>query len=76
MKGDNIINQQGVYGTKGMESSGNKPGSRWGSVSWTDNQNILWLFGGEGYTYNSFGWLNDLWKYNPATNEWTWMKGE
>ncbi len=76
MKGDNIPNQPGLYGTQGMESSGNKPGSRWGSVNWTDNQNTLWLFGGEGFTPNGFGWLNDLWNYNPATNEWTWVKGD
>ncbi len=34
---------------------------------------VIW---GEGFTPNGFGWLNDLWKYNPATNEWTWVKGD
>lgn len=36
----------------------------------------LWLFGGEGFDSNSnFANVNDLWKYNPSTNEWTWMSG-
>lgn len=24
---------------------------------------------------NVFGYLNDLWKYNPDTYQWTWMSG-
>jgi N-acetylneuraminic acid mutarotase len=32
--------------------------------------------GGSGYTRTFNGCLNDLWKYNIATNLWTWMKGD
>jgi len=77
IKGDNITEQPGVYGTKGNANAANKPGAIYASVSWTDNSGNLWLFGGFGYTSNGdFGFLNDLWKYSPATNMWTWVKGD
>ncbi|HMU47026.1 MAG TPA: kelch repeat-containing protein [Chitinophagaceae bacterium] len=76
MKGDNTISQYAVYGTQGNAATNNKPGATNGSVSWTDLNGNLWLFGGYGYTNNNFGFLNSLWKFNPATNQWTWMKGD
>ena len=48
ISGSNIINQQGNYGQPGISSS-NIPGSRYGSVSWIDNNNHFWLFGGYGF---------------------------
>jgi N-acetylneuraminic acid mutarotase len=66
----------GYYGTKGIADSSNKPGARFDAVSWTDEDGNLWLFGGQGYDSSGQpGWLNDLWKYNIATNEWTWESG-
>jgi hypothetical protein len=57
----------GVYGTLGTPAAGNIPGGRAYIVSWTDISGNLWLFGGAGYDANgSYGWLNDLWKYQPA----------
>jgi N-acetylneuraminic acid mutarotase len=76
MKGDNTIDQVGIYGTKGQAAVANKPGSRDFSATWKDNNGHLWLFGGYGYDGNVLGYLNDLWKYNPATNQWTWIKGD
>jgi len=76
MKGDSTIEQYSVYGTKGIANENNKPGATYASVSWTDDNNNLWLFGGYGFTNNNFGFLNSLWKYNTATNQWTWMKGD
>jgi len=76
IKGDNIIGQQAVYGTQGIANATNKPGAIYASISWTDNSGNLWLYGGFGHTDNDFGFLNDLWKYNPATNQWTWIKGD
>lgn len=71
MKGSNIGGQPGVYGTQGVASPSNLPGSRWECVaSWTDNNDNLWLFGG----FNA-ALYNDLWRYSIANNEWTWMKG-
>lgn len=76
IKGDKNINSYAVYGTKGTAHVNNKPGSNYASVYWTDNDGNLWLFGGFGYTANDIGLLNDLWKYDPVTNNWTWMKGD
>jgi hypothetical protein len=77
IKGPGITDQVGVYGSQGIPSSTNNPGSRgWGVLSWVDTAGNLWLFGGLGYDINSTdGYLNDLWKYSIITNEWTWMKG-
>lgn len=74
--GSSNSNQAGVYGTKGTPSPSNIPGSRSGSNSWTDNNGNLWLFGGNGKDSTSTsGGLNDLWKYNIQTNQWTWVSG-
>ena len=77
MKGDNTSNNFGTYGTMGTPAAGNKPGSREGcGQNWTDNSGNLWLFGGGGYATSSSGQLNDLWKYDPLTNNWTWVNGD
>src|SRR5450759_427112 len=76
MKGTNIYDQNGTYGTQGVPDPTNTPGARWGAVSWKDTNSVLWLFG--GYGPDSTGnWddLNDLWKFDPFTTNWTWMKG-
>jgi len=66
VSGDNIGNQRGVYGSKGVADAANKPGARYGSVSWIDNNGNLWLFGGDGYdSAGNIVSLNDLWKYKP-----------
>ena len=68
--------QPGVYGALGTPAPQNTPGSRNFAASWTDSNGNLWLFGGSGYDVNSIaGPLNDLWKFNPLTNEWAWMSG-
>ena len=66
----------GVYGTLGTPAAANAPGGRYAAASWTDSSGHLWLFGGWGYDVNgNSGYLNDLWEFNPATNEWAWMSG-
>lgn len=66
----------GVYGTVGVPTAANVPGSRENAVGWTDTGGNLWLFGGEGYDSTpNFGSLNDLWKFDPTTSQWTWMGG-
>lgn len=76
VKGDNQLDRTGVYGTKGTEHNNNKPGARYGSVTWKDATGNLWLYGGYGYNSSSSGILNDLWKYNPTSNKWTWVSGD
>ncbi|UWZ84836.1 chitobiase/beta-hexosaminidase C-terminal domain-containing protein [Occallatibacter riparius] len=73
--------QAGVYGTKGVSSSANHPGGRNSAAGWMDQDDNLWLFGGYGFGSTNADWafssgfLNDLWRFNPATDEWTWMTG-
>jgi hypothetical protein len=67
----------GAYGTLGVPSPDNAPGARLQAVTWTDRENRLWLFGGQGSDAKTpgLGYLNDLWEFSPETREWTWMGG-
>lgn len=68
--------QPGVYGTLGMAATTNIPGGRDSAATWSDTSGNFWLFGGEGVDANgNFGGLNDLWEFNPSTNQWNWMGG-
>lgn len=76
VSGSSTRDQSGIYGTKGLADSLNVPGARQGAVSWPDSNGNLWLFGGLGVdSAGNHGWLNDLWKYDPTTLEWTWVSG-
>lgn len=78
VRGDIFPYQPGVYGTKGIPSPLNDPGSRaYGALSWVDANNNLWLYGGDGMDlFADAGNLSDLWKYSVANNEWTWVNGD
>ena len=66
----------GSYGTLGVPSATNLPGGRSGALSWTDQQGQFWLMGGLGYdSGGNYGYLNDLWKFNVTTKQWTWIGG-
>lgn len=72
MKGSSGSNGAAVYGTQGVSNPNNTPGALYEATQWTDKQGNFWLFGGLkdfGSEYNTF------WKFDPAINEWTWMKG-
>lgn len=70
------FNQPGIYGTLGTPAASNIPGGREGAVSWTDHAGNFWLFGGYGFDANgTLCYLNDLWKFDPATGAWGWMSG-
>jgi len=71
MTGNGLTNPIANYGVLGVPSPTNTPGVRsYAAMTWTDEDDNLWMFGGY-----STGYLNDLWKYDIATNEWTWMSG-
>lgn len=76
MGGANVVNTWPIYGTRGIEAATNKPGGRGGQATWTDASGNLWFFGGGGYTNSGTGALNDMWRYNMTTGNWTWMKGD
>jgi len=71
VSGSNTLEAIGSYGVRGTAAVGNVPGARSGAVSWVDAQDNLWLFGGG----TSLGFANDLWKFTPSTNLWTWVSG-
>ncbi len=76
VKGAKIINQPGVYGTRGTPHGLNCPGARYSALSWTGDDGALWLFGGNGWDgASNAGYLNDLWRFDPLTTNWTWIKG-
>ncbi len=69
----------GVYGSLGVPNVRNVPGGRRGASGAVDHNGKIWLFGGLGYgdvvyepaDYNQ----NDLWEFDPSTNQWTWLSG-
>lgn len=75
--GSNLANQNGAYGTQGTAAASNIPGGRQEAVGWADANGNLWLFGGEGEDSvgTTNGILNDLWVYNIANNQWTFVMG-
>lgn len=76
VKGSSFRREPGSYGTRGVPHPENIPGGRDDAVSWTGDAGNLWLFGGNGRDEDgSRGRLNDLWRYSPSSNEWTWMSG-
>jgi len=77
ISGGNVAKASGIYGTQGTAATGNVPGGRNASSAWIDSSGNLWLFGGYGYdSIGSVGRLNDLWKYDPSSAQWTWIGGE
>jgi N-acetylneuraminic acid mutarotase len=81
VSGANFQDENGVYGTQGIASTSNSPGSRQDSVSWIDGNGNFWLFGGNGLDSvtsgvgAAVGCLNDLWEFSPTAKTWTWVSG-
>lgn len=77
VNGPNTANAPGVYGSQGVAAAANVPSPRDSAATWMDASGDLWLFGGEGYLVSTgyFHRLNDLWKFSPASGEWTWVAG-
>jgi Galactose oxidase, central domain/Kelch motif len=79
VSGSSLANQIGIYGTPGVASATNAPGGRQEAVGWADAAGNLWLFGGEGEDGNNpptaNGILDDLWEYNIAAKQWTFVLG-
>ena len=71
MKGSSISGANSVWGSIGVEDPANMPSSRGSYSRWKDLNGNLWLFGGDIY-----GQKDDMWKYNPLTNNWAWMSGD
>jgi N-acetylneuraminic acid mutarotase len=68
LKGLPIAKGLATYGVKGVPNNANTPGARSGSSAWVGPDGMFYLFGGSAN--------NDLWKYNPSANVWTWINGQ
>ena len=76
VNGSNTKGASGSYGTLGVPSATNVPGSRETSTAWIDGNSNLWLFGGGGTdSAGSQFFLNDLWMFSLANKSWTWVSG-
>ena len=77
VKGSYVANTAGIYGVCGAEAPANTPGARWGGMQWRDGAGDFWLFGGWGYGDSTEmpGPLGDLWRFSPASGNWTWVRG-
>ena len=83
--GGSYCQQPGTYGALGVAAAANVPSGRSNAASWIDNHGNLWLFGGQNYDPASLsdgnfqidnsGFLNDLWEFSPASQQWTWVGG-
>ena len=67
LSGSKTAKAVGVYGTKGIASAANVPGARVDATATVGRDGMAYVFGGSNN--------NDLWKYNPNTNAWTWIAG-
>jgi N-acetylneuraminic acid mutarotase len=71
VSGSNTAYPAASYGTLGTAAPSNVPDGRDEAASWIDSADNLWLFGGNSLS----GFHNDLWKFTPSTNQWTWVSG-
>jgi autotransporter-associated beta strand protein len=77
VKGTTGVKGLGVYGTRGTPATGNIPGARSSAAGWADADGNLYVFGGNsmGSSGTTIALMNDLWKYDPVSNNWTWVNG-
>ena len=65
-----------AYKAKGLASSQNEIGSRYGSATWMKSDSELVVYGGYGYDQGGTQHaLNDYWIFSRTTREWTWKAG-
>lgn len=77
ISGKSESNQQANWGTEKSVASGNSPGSRSGSATWTDKDGNLWLFGGTSQRYGAgkSDYNSDLWLFDSRKQLWSWRSG-
>jgi len=76
MHGGSTLDTAGTYGALGVPDPANQPGGRNDPVGWVDAAGDLWLFGGNGVDATACtSELNDVWRFQIGTGEWTWMMG-
>lgn len=69
----NLIEQTGDY-----TGSTPKPGSKYSAAAFKGTDGSFWMYGGlrgDGSITNPLGATDDLWKFNPVTEQWTVVNG-
>lgn len=78
LQGDSVKNTLPVFGTKGIADPANKPGALTDGIGWS-RDNKLYLYAGSGIQNvpenTNNGPYNNVWEYDPANNNWTWLNG-
>ena len=75
MSGSNTANNNGTVGTQCVPDTNNAPSARYENrMFWVDDDGNFWVYGGIRSDATS-SIVNDLWQYNPSTNEWVWVSG-
>jgi len=76
IKGSDEAGQAGTYGIKGTAAAANTPGARQDAAVCM-LLGKAYLTGGTGKDKSVFtsSTLNDLWSFNPISNNWTWLNG-
>ncbi|KAL2915134.1 hypothetical protein HK105_205239 [Polyrhizophydium stewartii] len=67
MAGTNTPGGVGTPGTLAVASTSNLPGARMAASSWASDTGDMYIMGGISPT----GYFSDLWRFRPATAEWT-----
>ncbi|MCA6364357.1 MAG: gliding motility-associated C-terminal domain-containing protein [Bacteroidetes bacterium] len=73
MKGSSVNNAAGNFGIQGVPAPTNEPPALYQAAKWTDLQGNFWIFG--GLTAVTAQEASALWKFDPITNNWTWVSG-
>lgn len=76
VSGSSGTNIAGDYGTIGVAAPSNQIGARNSFDIFRKSNGEIFVFGGFGNDKDgNAGYLNDMWMYNTATNEWVWVSG-
>ncbi len=74
VNGPNVVYDTGNYGELCDPLGNNYPPARFENrACWTDNNGNFWMFG--GFREGSDFCFNDMWCYNPQSNQWRWVNG-
>lgn len=73
MAGDSLPGTAPRYGQQGLSSGLNSPGARTVYARWSDANDDLWIFGGEGAGARQY---SELWRLDTRRLEWTWVHGD
>jgi hypothetical protein len=77
---DNNTDVTGVFVDRGELSTTSWPGARADHAAWVDDQQRVWVFGGEGFSEREFyDYLPDMWMFdasNASNPMWMWLGSE